>query len=113
MTPNLSLALISAAQSQKHVTANEATIGLDALAQLAVIGVVNAPPGSPSDGDCYIVGASPIGAFESGAQDNVASYYNGVWTFYTPKSGWIAYRQDASKFYAFNGASWVLLSTLL
>lgn len=113
MTPNLSLPLISASQAQKHITANESTIGLDALAQLSVIDLVNTPPGSPSDGDRYILGAAPSGAFASGSPDDVAAYYNGVWTFYRPRSGWIAYRQDAIKFYAFNGSSWVLLNSLL
>lgn len=112
ITPNLSLPLISAAQSQKHVTANEAFAGIDALAQLSVIDIADTPAGA-SDGDCYIVGASPSGPFAGATPDDVAAHYNGVWTFYTPRSGWIAYVQDETKFRAYNGASWVLLSTLL
>ncbi|SEQ30043.1 DUF2793 domain-containing protein [Thalassovita taeanensis] len=111
MTPNLSLPLIAASQAQKHITANEATLGLDALAQLAVIGIANTPA-TASDGDCYIVGGAPAGSFASAAPDDLATYYNGEWTFYTPRQGWIAYVQDESKFRAYDG-TWVLLSTLL
>ncbi|RVT84569.1 DUF2793 domain-containing protein [Rhodobacteraceae bacterium CCMM004] len=113
MTPNLSLPLIAASQAQKHVTANEATLGLDALAQLSCIDRnLSAPPGSPSNGDTYIVGSSPTGAW-AGEANSVAYYYGGAWYFYPPKEGWIAYVQDQSRFYAFDGAAWVWLSTLL
>jgi len=112
MTPNLSLPLIAASQAQKHITANDATLGLDALAQLSVVDIANAPAGV-SDGDCYIVSGEPAGSFASAAPDDVATYHNGEWTFYTPKAGWIAYLQDESKFRAYDGAAWVLLSTLL
>lgn len=113
MTPNLNLPLIAASQSQKHVTANEATLGLDALAQLSVIDIADTPAGA-SDGDCYIVSGAPSGAFASAATNDVAAYFNGVWTFYTPgSSGWIAYVQDEAKFRAFDGTSWVLLGTLI
>lgn len=110
-TPNLALPLIAASQAQKHVTANEAFLGLDALAQLSAIGIANTPTGA-SDGDTYILDTAPSGAFASGTPDDVAAYYNGEWTFYTPREGWIAYRQDAGKFYGYN-SGWVLLNTLL
>lgn len=111
MTPNLNLPLIAASQSQKHVTANEQALGLDALCQLSVIDIADSPA-SAGDGDCYIVGASPSGPFAGAKPDNVAAHYNGVWTFYPPGEGWIAYVQDEQKFRAYNGA-WVLLSALI
>jgi len=112
MTPNLPLPLIAAYQAQKHITANEATLGLDALAQLSVVDIANAPPESPSDGDTYIVGSSPTGAW-AGETNSVAYYYGGEWRLYPPKAEWIAYVQSESKNCAYNGAAWVLLSTLL
>lgn len=111
-SPNLSLPLIAASQAQKHVTANQATLGLDGLAQLSVIGISNTPTGA-SDGDTYIVGAVPTAAFSSASPDDVAAYYNGQWTFYKPRQGWIAFVQSETKFRAYDGASWVMLSTLL
>ena len=64
-TPNLSLPYIMAAQSQKHVTHNEAIRALDAIVQLAVLDRdLTAPPGSPADGARYIVGAKSVGSVE-------------------------------------------------
>lgn len=112
-TPNLSLPLIAASQAQKHVTANEATLGLDALSQLSCIDRnLSAPPGSPSNGDTYIVGSSPTGAW-AGEANSVAYFYGGAWYFYPPKEGWIAYLQDETTYRAYNGSAWVLLSTLI
>ena len=113
MTPNLSLPLIAAAQAQKHVTSNESTIGLDALAQASAIDKdLSTPPGAPSDGDTYIVGSSPTGAW-AGNADAIAYFYNGEWYLYPAKDGWVCFVQDEAKFYAYNSGAWVLLSTLL
>ncbi len=67
-TPNLGLPYIMAAQSQKHVTHNEAIRALDAMVQLAVLDRdLAAPPGSPAEGARYIVGGSPTGAWSGHA----------------------------------------------
>ena len=61
-SPNLILPYIQASQAQKHITHNEAIKLLDGLVQLAVISrVLTAPPGSPVDGDRYIVASSATG----------------------------------------------------
>ena len=53
-TPNLRLPYIMAAQSQKHVTHNEAIRALDAVVQLSVLDRdLSTPPGSPADGARY------------------------------------------------------------
>ena len=63
-TPLLKLPYILAAQSQKHVTHNEALRVLDALVQLAVLDKdLATPPGSPAAGARYIIGAAPTGAW--------------------------------------------------
>ena len=55
-TTHLLLPYILAAQAQKHVTHNEALRLLDGLVQLSVLDRdLTAPPGSPADGDRYIV----------------------------------------------------------
>lgn len=112
-TPNLNIPLISASQSQKHVTANEATLAFDALGQLSAIDKdLSTPPGSPSDGDTYIVGSSPTGDW-AGNANAVAYYYNGTWYLYPAKAGWMGYVQDESTYYSFNGTAWVLSNTLI
>ena len=67
-TDNLGLPYLAAAQAQKHVTHNEALRALDALVHLMVLDKdLSAPPGSPTAGDRYIVGAGPTGAWSGQA----------------------------------------------
>ena len=83
-TPNLGLPYLLAAQSQKHVTHNDAIRALDALVQIAVLDrSLAAPPASPADGDRYIVDSSPTGAW-AGQASNIAAYQDGAWMFYPP-----------------------------
>ena len=90
-SPNLQLAYLMAAQSQKHVTYNEAMRALDALVQQMVLDQDLAdPPTSPADGDRYIVAASPTGAWV-GQTGKIAAYQDGAWQFYTPREGWLAW----------------------
>lgn len=106
-TPNLAIPVIEASQAQKHVSVNEGMLALDAIVQLNVVDKdLSAPPGSPAEGDVYIVGASPTGAW-AGQANNLAAYQNAAWTFYTPKQGWNAYVKDESVDYLFDGSAWV------
>lgn len=105
---NLSLPYLVAAQAQKEETHNEALNDVDCLTQLCVISrVIATPPATPADGDCYIVAASPIGAW-SGQAGKVAIYYSG-WRFKTPKTGWLAFARNENKFVVYNGSAWALL----
>ena len=63
-TTHLGLPYLAAAQAQKHVTHNEALSRLDAVVQLAVIDTtLTVPPGSPAEGDRYIVADGATGAW--------------------------------------------------
>ena len=65
-TTHLLLPYILAAQAQKHVTHNEALRLLDGLVQLSVLDRdLMAPPGSPADGDRYIVASGATGDWGS------------------------------------------------
>lgn len=111
-TSNLKLPYILAAQSQKHVTHNEALRALDAIVQLAVADKdLATPPGSPTEGARYIVGASPTGAW-SGHAGDIAAYQDAAWAFYAPQEGWQAWVADEGAFYVFDGADWVAGSAL-
>lgn len=106
-TPNLVLPYILAAQSQKHVTHNEAIRALDALAQLSVLDRdLAAPPPSPAEGARYIVGASPAGAW-AGQTNKIAAWQDGAWAFYAPREGWVAWTADEDQLVAWNGAAWI------
>lgn len=106
-TPNLVLPYIQAAQAQKHVTHNEAIRLLDGMVQLAVLSqTLTAPPGSPVDGDRYIVASGATGAWAIWDL-NVAFWIDGAWVRLVPRVGWIAYSVADAAHYAWNGTAWV------
>ena len=75
---------------------------LSALTQPVVLSRVTALPGSPTDGDIYIV---PDGA---GSNPNeIAIRDNGAWVYLVPEEGWTAYVADANENVQFNGTDWV------
>ena len=108
-TPNLKLPYLAAAQSQKHVTHNEALRTLDAVVQLAVLDRdAGAPPASPVQGDRYIIAASPSGAW-AGHAGNIAAWQDGTWTILSPAEGWLAWVADENTFVVFDGTAWDLV----
>ncbi|MFZ5690681.1 MAG: DUF2793 domain-containing protein [Pseudomonadota bacterium] len=105
-TVHLGLPYIAAAQAQKHVTHNEALRMLDALVMLTVKRRdLSVPPGTPEEGDRYIVHAPGAGAF-AGKDESIAHFADGQWQFYTPRLGWVCYVADELMLVAWNGTSW-------
>ncbi|MEQ1652891.1 MAG: DUF2793 domain-containing protein, partial [Hyphomicrobium sp.] len=110
-TPNLNLPYLLAAQSQKHVTHNEALRGLDCIVQLMVLDRdLATPPVTPVEGDRYIVAAGPTGAW-SGQVNNVAAFQDATWMFYAPVEGWLAWVADENAIVVFEGAGWAPISS--
>lgn len=109
-TPVLGLQLTAAGQSQKHVTVNEALLHLDALVHLAVVERDrNAPPAAPAEGERYLVGAAPTGAF-SGHAGAVAWFSGGAWSFHAPNAGWRAFVVAENALLIFDGTVWTGLT---
>ena len=103
---HLNLPYIDANQAQKHVTHNEAVRLLDALVQMAVISrTLTAPPGSPADGNRYIVASGGTGAW-AGWDLNIAYYVDGAWTKLVPQAGWIAWVESESTHLRWSGSTW-------
>lgn len=79
---------------------------LDALTQPIVKSVtISAPPGLPAQGDTYIVGGAPTGAW-SGKANNIAIWDGVAWQFVVAKNGWGVYCQSDSGTYRFDGTNW-------
>jgi hypothetical protein len=68
------------------------------------------PPGSPADGDCYLVAASPTGAW-SGKAGKITFYLNTAWVFITAIEGLTAWINDENVFVGYDGAAWQTLSS--
>jgi hypothetical protein len=105
-TPRSALPLLAAAQSQKHVTHNEALLELDALISTTILDRdLSAPPVSPSDGDTYLVKATGSGAW-TGQDGKLAYAIDGGWRFYAPFEGLAVYVADEAKLIFYNGSAW-------
>jgi predicted RecA/RadA family phage recombinase len=73
---------------------------------------LSTPPGSPTNGDTYIVGSSATGAW-TGKDKNLAYWTTdnpnspgGLWEFFAPKTGWLVVNQFDKNPYIFDGTSW-------
>lgn len=71
---------------------------------------LTAPPGSPADGDCYLVATGGTGAW-SGHDGDIAFYLSTSWAFIEPLEGFTAGVQDENAAIAFLGGSWTTLAT--
>lgn len=94
--PNTGL-LVNGAAGEEHYAALMAQWrGFDLLVQCTVIDRdLDAPPGSPADGDSYIIGSTPSGAWAGHAR-KIARWSGvlGAWQIITPRNGWRACPQD-------------------
>lgn len=103
--------LVEGGQTGAEVTVNEAIIALDAFVQLSVKDKdLNSPPGSPVEGDRYLVGTAGSGAW-SGHNRQIALYRNG-WVFFVPKEGWFTWVEDENNMLRYNGSAWVSVAVL-
>jgi len=66
----------------------------------------NTPPGSPANGDRYLVNTAPTGAW-SGQANKFAVWYTSFWSFRAPVEGEETYLQDTDEWLFFNGTAWV------
>lgn len=105
-TPNFVIPEIQPNQAQKHVTANEAFSVIDYAMDRTVIDATStAPPGSPSEGDKYIVAATATGDW-AGEEGKIACRSDATWIFFTPKEGWEFYDLDTSLLLRYDGSDW-------
>ncbi len=84
---NLALPFIEGGELLPDVTLNETLRLIDTLVQLAIVDRdLNVPPGSPAEGQRWIVKASPspTGAW-AGHGNHIAAWQDGGWVFCTPQ----------------------------
>jgi len=110
MTPNttarLGLPLLVAGQAQKEIAHNEALALADMLIQPVAESLGrNDPPSAPVEGQAWILGAAPTGAW-SGRADAVAGWSEGGWRFCAAREGLHAFVRDTGLWARFSGGSW-------
>jgi hypothetical protein len=112
-TPRAQAPLLAAAQAQKHVTHNEALLQFDALLCCRILDRdLTAPPGSPSDGDTYLVAASATGDW-AGQDYNIAFCVDGGWRFYAPFEGLSAFIADEAVMLVYTTSGWTDWASVL
>lgn len=85
---------------------NWATV--DNLLQIGVISrVVATPPGSPVDGDRYIIATSATGDWV-GQDGNLARWneHTSLWEIYAPRVGWLAFVEAEDVLTVYKSTGW-------
>lgn len=105
-TPRLGAPELATSQANKEETVNEQVRYIEQGSGHFIIKDrdLATPPGSPSDGDCYLVAASPTGAW-SGHAGDIAFYLNTSWTFIEVIEGFTFWVNDENVFLAATSAS--------
>jgi hypothetical protein len=105
-TPRLGAPELVIAQDVPETTVNEQIrfVEQGATRFLVVDRDLATPPGSPSDGACYIVAGSPTGAW-TGWTGRIAFYAAG-WKSIIPQEGMRAYIVDENTEKEYNGTVW-------
>ncbi|MBV9548263.1 MAG: DUF2793 domain-containing protein [Alphaproteobacteria bacterium] len=112
-TPRLGLPDLPDTPELYADTVADAFARLDAFTDLCLKGVfVNTPPSSPADGDAYIVGGSPSGAW-SGYPYKIASCRDGAWTMLAPFDGLRAFVPATGALLVYGGGVWTDWNALL
>lgn len=76
-------------------------VALSVLSQATALDKVAAVPGSPTNGDIYIIDET------NGTQPNrIAARDNGAWVYLTPVEGWLIYNRAANYYERFDGTVW-------
>lgn len=78
------LPLMAQTQNSRYLTYNEAMWALTVLQTGVLDRDLTAPPGSPSEGDAYIVDVGGSAAW-SGHDNDVTFFFDGIWNFLAPE----------------------------
>jgi len=105
ISPRFGLPLLFAGQAQKEAFVNEAFSRLDALIHCAIESESASPPASPLDGQAWLVGTNPTGAW-AGKSGAVAMQQSGQWLFAEPRDGMAMLNRATGQVMRRAGGSW-------
>lgn len=89
--------------TQASVPANDNALRLEALSR-PCLGVANDEAGGDADGDVWIVGDTPAGAFANFDEHDIALYHEASWYAWAPVDGLRLVVNDVRK--VFSGSAW-------
>lgn len=105
-TARFALPLLAAGQAEKELTHNEALALIDIAMQPTVVAVgTSVPPAAPVEGQAWIVGAAPTGAW-AGKTQAIAGWTQGGWRFLLPLEGTQAWSISDAKPAVYLGDTW-------
>lgn len=78
------LPLMAQTQNSRYLTFNELSWALNVLQTGVLDRDLTTPPGSPSEGDAYIVDSPATGAW-AGHENEIAFFFDGIWNFLAPE----------------------------
>lgn len=112
-TPRLGITQLEEGQSLPEQVSNEAWRVLEQFASRGIVidKDLATPPGSPADGDAYIVAAAATGAW-TGWHNRIAFYLSTGWVSIIPTEGTKAYVQDENREYEWNAVNWAVPTTV-
>lgn len=103
----LAITELASTQTDRAATVNDAIAKLEAGATCfsAIQVSLNTPPGAPAEGDLYVVGTAPTGAWAANAKQ-VAVYNNAAWFFLPLFEGQLAYDRSNNTLYFYDATAW-------
>lgn len=102
-TPRFGIPYLHVAQAQKEFIVNEGRALADMLLHTVVEGEAETPPASPSEGECWLIGAQPAGDWTGHARE-VAGFYSGTWIFAVADDGMRVFDRTSGQFLLYDGA---------
>lgn len=105
-TPRIGAPELVSGQAIPETTVNQQAVLFDAfVCPHFKDRTLAAPPGSPAQGDIYLVAASPTGAW-TGKAGYIAIYINTSWTFVLPLEGFMFWVDNEDILIAYDGTNW-------
>lgn len=101
-SPRFALPFLFAGQAQKEFYVNQAHALVDTLLHPLVEGTAASPPNAPLEGQAWLVGPAPTGAWQ-GQAGALAAFAAGTWLFIAPHDGMQVFDKSAAQYARFSG----------
>ena len=94
-------------QANAEISLNDILDIIEALVDFSPEDEQTAPPGSPTDGQTYIINGTPTGGWADFANKDMVIRLNGGWLAIAPTEGKKAHVRDTNTDKTFDGTNWV------